>query len=224
MAGFFAVQSQTLRAFLVLLFAILAALLTTIWHHVLGIGDALKMSHGQGMVPNGAPGHSAKPAAAGQTPHRPRHAGQARTTSASRDTPDAAAEPSSGYNEPQAGVHSGGRRQTNPYDARAASSAHAADRWRASHIALSVLPLLAFLWVCVSPVGDAGPRDFTADQARLGSVTERAPAASTATPQAHAEALPPRTSVQRPPSPPSGPERTKRGSGRRAEVGARAPP
>src|SRR5262245_58961146 len=37
MAGFFTVQSQTLRAFLVLLFAILATLLTTCWRHVLGV-------------------------------------------------------------------------------------------------------------------------------------------------------------------------------------------
>jgi len=219
MAGLFALQSQMVRALLVLLFAILVTLLTTTCHQVLRLGDALTVSHGEGVVQNGLPSQATKAAVVGQTLPKPRHAGQARTASASKGTVGPA-EPGSAFDGPEAGVHSGGRRQTSSYEAQAASRALAVDPWRASHIALSALPLLAFLWVGIAPIGSPGPHPAH-EKATLGSVTEQAPTASTATPQAHPEAPPPRASVQ---SPPSGADRTKRAGGRRPEIGARVPP
>src|SRR5262249_47133872 len=178
------------------------------------------VSHGESVVPNGAPSHATNAAATGRAAQKPRNAGQARTVGASKGTLEAAAEPGSGYDGPEPGVHSGGRGRTSPYEAQDAPFAPAVDPWKASNIALGTLPLLAFLWVSIAPIGSSVPNPAS-EHVTLGSVTEQPPAASTAIPQARVEAPPPRTSVQRPPS---GLDRAKRAGGRRANVGARAPP
>jgi hypothetical protein len=144
---------------------------------MMGIGDAPRMSDdGQDMVSNGV--GSARPAGANQA-HRPKRESSSRPASAPNNTAHTAGEQGWGHDEPGAGVRSGGRRQTSTCDAQAPPSVPPVDPWKASHIALSALPLLAFLLVCISLIGGSEPRPAT-DQARLGSVAEQAPAASTA--------------------------------------------
>jgi len=220
LSGLIGVQPQTIRSALVLLFAIFATLLTTTWRHVLGVSSGLRVTpDGQGMVSNAVASGSATLAGAGRG-HRPKREDSSRPANPPENMAHPAGEQGRAPDEPRAGEQSNGRRQTSTHDVLALC-ARGGDRWGASHVALSALPLLVFLLVCILAVGGSETHLAT-DQARLGSATEQVPAAPTTIPP------PVRIDAERPPpnaqSSSAGPDRSKRGRGRRPEVGARAPP
>ena len=223
-AGLIGFQTQTLRAVLVLLLATFVSLLTSLWHHVTGVGDVRRKPSDEGdMVCFGTHRHSTASAAAPSRMHNATRVRQPRLARANKTRTQHIHQPLKTESiEFGQGGPAGMRRDGIDSDPHASSNAAPRRHTGPSRAVRCAIPVVAFVVVCAWPLGGSVPCYLGTEHARLVSAAERAPAILRGNSSPAMAPLPlPHASPQ---SSSQGPSRKKRNDGRRAEGGPRAPP
>jgi hypothetical protein len=210
-------QTQTLRAVLVLLLATFVSLLTSLWHHVTGLGEVRWGPSDGDTISLSEQGHSTAAAAAPQKMHKAPTVRQPRFARAIKTS-------TTDIHHPPETVLAGMRRDgitSDPYEPSNAAPRRHTGPPRAVRCAI---PVVAFVVACAWPLGGSMPCYLGTEHARFVSATDRAPATSRGNSSPAIVDAPltlPNASAQ---SSSQEPGHNKRKDGRRAERGPRTPP
>ena len=213
-------HTQTLRAVFVLLLATFVSLLTALWHHVTGLGDARRRSSDGDTISFGEQRQPTASAAALQRMHKATSARQPRPARAIKSSPTDIHQPLETQNHEFAQSGLAG------FASAPHAFPHAAPRQTAgpSRAVRCAIPAVVFVVACAWPLGGSVPCYLGTEQARFVSATERAPAISRGSSSPAIVDAPLPLAKASAHSSPQGPGRNKRNDGRRAEGGPRAPP